>query len=71
MQNTDANIGVTGMKNRKFNYFYINKFLNVLLAAAYIFYKTKICPYLLQNNCVKGNNCSFAHSEHELRKPIN
>jgi len=38
-------------------------------AAAYQFYKTKLCPYLKTNNCIKGVNCSFAHSEAELRNP--
>ena len=30
-------------------------------------FKTKICPFLLTGKCFKGKECSFAHSEEELR----
>lgn len=42
------------------------------------FFKTKICPYLLsvrlslhQGHCTKGEKCSFAHSQDELKDPPN
>jgi len=35
------------------------------------FYKTKLCPLNLLSICIKGPNCTFAHSEEELREPPN
>lgn len=31
------------------------------------FYKTKICPFLLSGHCSKGEKCSYAHSQSELK----
>jgi len=31
------------------------------------FYKTKICPFLLAGHCSKGEKCSYAHSQTELK----
>lgn len=30
-------------------------------------YKTRMCEFYLKNSCVKGDGCSYAHGEHELR----
>jgi len=35
------------------------------------FYKTKLCPLNLLSICIKGNSCTFAHSEEELREAPN
>jgi hypothetical protein len=43
----------------------------LVINATHNFYKTKICPYFLQGNCLKGNKCSFAHTNEELRKAPN
>lgn len=32
------------------------------------FYKTQLCPQLPLGTCYKGDHCSYAHSEQELRK---
>jgi len=32
-----------------------------------MYYKTQLCPYLLQNKCNYGRNCYFAHGTEELR----
>ena len=29
-------------------------------------YKIELCKYYQQGHCSKGDNCSFAHGEHEL-----
>ena len=31
-------------------------------------FKTKICPFMLTGKCFKGDSCTFAHYEHELKK---
>lgn len=31
-------------------------------------FKTKICPFLLSGKCFKGDSCTFAHNEDELKK---
>jgi len=33
--------------------------------------KTKLCTFNSQGSCVRGNMCTYAHSEQELRKPPN
>jgi hypothetical protein len=43
----------------------------LVVNATHNFYKTKICPYFLQGNCIKGSKCSFAHSNEELKKAPN
>ncbi|CEM01964.1 unnamed protein product [Vitrella brassicaformis CCMP3155] len=30
-------------------------------------YKTKVCRFFLENRCLRGTNCTFAHSTEELR----
>lgn len=35
------------------------------------FFKTKICPFLLAGHCSKGSECSYAHSQVELRDQPN
>lgn len=30
-------------------------------------YKTRMCEFYLKNSCMKGDKCSYAHGEHELR----
>ena len=32
------------------------------------FYKTQICPQYPMGTCYKGENCTYAHSETEMRK---
>ncbi len=37
-------------------------------SSAFNFTKTKLCPFLLSGKCFKGSDCTFAHSEEELKK---
>ncbi|CAD2222504.1 Fip1 motif/Zinc finger C-x8-C-x5-C-x3-H type (and similar)/CCCH-type zinc finger containing protein, putative [Angomonas deanei] len=34
-------------------------------------YKTKMCQSFLEGNCPHGDNCNFAHGEHDLRTNTN
>ena len=40
---------------------------NVAPAPRNAYYKTKLCPYFVKGNCLRGNMCSFAHGRSELR----
>lgn len=36
-----------------------------------LFFKTRICPFLLSGHCSKRERCTYAHSQTELRDPPN
>jgi hypothetical protein len=36
-----------------------------------LFFKTKICPFLLAGHCSKRDRCMYAHSQYELRDAPN
>jgi len=36
-----------------------------------MFFRTKMCPHLLEGQCTKGPSCSYAHSQEELREAPN
>eukprot|EP01053_Blabericola_migrator_P002187 Blabericola_migrator_1__2186@NODE_1601_length_4192_cov_84_630788_g231_i2_p3_GENE_NODE_1601_length_4192_cov_84_630788_g231_i2NODE_1601_length_4192_cov_84_630788_g231_i2_p3_ORF_typecomplete_len262_score13_65zfCCCH/PF00642_24/3_1e06zfCCCH/PF00642_24/0_057zfCCCH/PF00642_24/2_4e05zfCCCH_3/PF15663_5/2_5e12zfCCCH_3/PF15663_5/1_1zfCCCH_4/PF18044_1/1_7e06zfCCCH_4/PF18044_1/5_5e03zfCCCH_4/PF18044_1/1_6e02zfCCCH_4/PF18044_1/39Torus/PF16131_5/0_00012Torus/PF16131_5/4_8Torus/PF16131_5/23zf_CCCH_4/PF18345_1/1 len=31
------------------------------------FYRIKLCPFYLRSKCTKGSNCTYAHSQEEMR----
>eukprot|EP00918_Siedleckia_nematoides_P101470 GHVU01221644.1.p1 GENE.GHVU01221644.1~~GHVU01221644.1.p1 ORF type:complete len:159 (-),score=16.74 GHVU01221644.1:407-883(-) len=35
------------------------------------YYKTRLCPHYVKGFCKKGESCSYAHSDDELRPSIN
>jgi hypothetical protein len=35
------------------------------------FFKTKLCPHMMNGNCTKGETCSYAHDQTEMREAPN
>ena len=50
---------------------HMNSTVNItdnLPTSSHSFFKTKMCPYFLRGKCIKGGNCTFAHSNSELKE---